>query len=168
MAGVYAGPSYTPPAMTDVPTGEAPADPTAVDLRHYVEFDPDRPAGRRAFETDVLAVDVVCLEPQQTVEARTFPTADAVYTVIGGRAWVVTDETEVVLEALQAVLIPAGVPHGLRNSSPDPLILQVVTSPPDEAPVLPPGPSDQARRERAAAARREGLLDRVRRGLGSR
>lgn len=139
-------------------------EPTAVDLRDYVTFDLAGAAGRRVFATDVVAVDVVCLEPQQLIEARTFPTADAIYTVIGGRAWVVTDDAEVTLDPLQALMVPAGVAHGLRNSSPDPLILQAVYSPPDEVPAPTVGPVEEATR---IGAGREGLLDRLRRALGS-
>ncbi|CAN5255538.1 hypothetical protein BH23ACT9_BH23ACT9_29310 [soil metagenome] len=146
---------------------EDPFRPTAVDLRDYVEFELDMPTARRIMATDVLALDLVCLEPQQTLPARTFETADAVYTVLGGMAWVVTDETEVTLAPLQAVMIPAGVPHGLRNNSPDPLILQVVTSPPDDVPVVPPGPAPQAAAEREAQAARPRRIDRLRRTLGS-
>lgn len=146
---------------------QPPFEPVAVDLRDYVEFDLDLPAGRRVLETDVLALDLICLEPQQTLDPRTFSTADAVYTVLGGTAWVVTDDAEVTLGALQAVMVPAGVSHGLRNTSPDPLILQVVTSPPDEAPVVPVGETDEAREERAEREGKPGLVTRLRRGLGS-
>jgi quercetin dioxygenase-like cupin family protein len=140
----------------------SPFEPVAVDLRDYVAFDLDGASGRRVFATDVVAVDLVCLEPHQAVPPRSFPTADAIYTVLGGRAWVVTDEAEVTLGPLQSVLLPAEVPHGLRNDSPDPLILQVVVSPPDEAPVVPPGPATVAEGSEA----RPSLLDRMRRGLG--
>jgi quercetin dioxygenase-like cupin family protein len=145
-------------------------EPTAVDLRDYVAFDLEGAAGRRVFATDVVAVDLVCLEPHQLVGARTFPGADAIYTVLGGRAWVVTDEAEVVLAALQSLLVPAGIPHGLRNDAADPLILQVVISPPDEAPVLPVGPADAADATAPdlppSGERREGLVGRLRRTLG--
>lgn len=137
-------------------------EPTAVDLRDYVTFDPQGASGRRVFATDVVAVDLVCLEPHQHVDPRAFPTADAIYTVLGGRAWVVTDDAEVILAPLQSVIIPAAVAHALRNDSPDPLILQVVVSPPDEAPPLPPGPADAE----PAVAPRATLLDRLRRTLG--
>jgi quercetin dioxygenase-like cupin family protein len=106
-------------------------DPTPVDLRDYVAFDLEGASGRRVFATDVVAVDLVCLEPGQVIEARTFPSADAIYTVLGGTAWVVTDDAEVTLTALQSVMVPASVPHGISNNSADPLILQVVVSPPD-------------------------------------
>ena len=137
-------------------------EPVAVDLRDYVVFEQGEPVHRRVFATDVVAVDLVCLEPGQVVGARAFPTADAVYTVLGGRAWVVTDEAEVTLDPLQSVIIPAAVPHGVRNESPDPLILQVVVSPPDEVPAAsgpPPTPP-------AAATPRPSRADRLRRALG--
>ena len=116
-------------------------DPTPVDLRDYVTFDQAGASGRRVFATDVVAVDLVCLEPGQAVDARSFASADAIYTVLGGVAWVVTDDAEVTLTAPQSVMLPATVPHGIRNDSPDPLILQVVVSPPDEAPQAAPGPA---------------------------
>ncbi len=143
----------------------APFEPVAVDLRDYVVFDLGGASGRRVFATDVVAVDLVCLEPQQVVEPRTFPTADAIYTVLGGRVWVVTDEAEVTLAALQSVMVPAGVPHALRNDSPDPLILQAVVSPPDEAPVLAAGPAVEPAAQGSQRSR-PALVDRLRRTLG--
>lgn len=105
----------------------------ATDLRDYVAFDTQRAVRSRIYETDLFAVDMLCLEPGQQLGARTHDDADAVYTVIGGRAWVVTDDSEVSLAPLQAVLIPAGVPHGIRNDAADPLLLQTVTGPPVSA-----------------------------------
>jgi quercetin dioxygenase-like cupin family protein len=140
-------------------------EPTAVDLRDYVDFDEGRPVDRRVFATDVVAIDLVCLEPGQVLEAREFATADAVYTVLGGIAWVVTDEAEVTLQALQAVIVPAGVVHGLRNASADPLILQVVVSPPDEVPAAARGPLADSGGRTSGSPDRPGLLDRLRRGL---
>lgn len=135
--------------------------PQAVDLRDYVVFDLDAVSGRRVLATDVLAVDLVCLEPGQAVAPRTFASADVVYTVLGGLAWVVTDETQVTLGALQAVVVPAGVPHALRNDSPDPLIVQALVSPPDEVatptgtPLRPTVPAEEAR---VRGSRLRGLL----------
>jgi quercetin dioxygenase-like cupin family protein len=147
----------------DTPT---PFEPTAVDLRDYVEFDLDGARGRRVFATDVVAVDVTCLEPDQRIEARTFPTADVIYTVLGGIAWVVADDASVTLQALQSVMVPAGTPHGLRNDSPDPLILQVVVSPPDEAPATRLGPAVAPDAEVGSEPTRGSLADRLRRVLG--
>lgn len=146
---------------------DQPFEPMAIDLRHYVDFDLHGPSGRRAIATDVMALDVICLQPQQAIDVRTFQTADAIYTVLGGTAWVVTDLTEVTLSPLQAVLIPAGIPHGLKNTAADPLILQVVTSPPDDAPMVPPGPAPVAVAEQVQADERPGMIDRLRQTLGT-
>ena len=108
-------------------------EPVAVDLRDYVAFDQQRAVRARMYETDLFAVDMLCLEPGQQLGVRTYAEADIVYTVIGGRAWVVTDDSEVTLEPLQAVLVPADVPHGLRNDAADPLLLQTITGPPVRA-----------------------------------
>lgn len=146
----------------------SPYEPVAVDLRDYVDFDLQAAAGRRVVTTDVVAVDIVCLEPAQVVDARTLAGADVIYTVLGGRVWVVTDDSEVTLEPLQAVVVPAGVPHGLRNDGADPLILQVVVSPPDEMPgsVLGPAPAAAAASDSQPPQPQRSVLDRMRRVLG--
>lgn len=142
-------------------------DPTPVDLRDYVEFDLAGARGRRVFATDVVAVDLVCLEPGQWVQARTFPTADTIYTVLGGVAWVVTDDAEVTLQPLQSVIVPATVAHGLRNDSADPLVLQVVVSPPDEAPEARFGPATEPDPDLGQPPT-AGVLERLRRALRGR
>lgn len=156
---------YTCPVMASAGSSPEPPSPVAVDLRHYVDFDLAGASGRRVFATDVVAVDLVCLEPGQQVGARTLPVADAIYVVLGGRAWVVTDDAEVTLEPLQAVMVPAGVAHGLRNDGADPLILQLVVSPPDELPGAVSGPAPAPERAEAQPAR-PGLTERLRRRLG--
>lgn len=161
--------------MPDVPLPIEPAadgepdGPVAVDLRDYVVFDLAGAAGRRVVATDVLAVDLVCLEPGQAVTARLYETADVLYTVLGGQAWVITDDAEVTLTPLQAVLIPEGTAHGLRNDAADPLILQVVLSPPEAPPEVTLGGSERdvlEGRTPTSAFGRGQLLERVRRLLG--
>lgn len=117
-------------------------EPSAADLRDHVAFDADRAVRSRVHETDLLAVDMVCMQPGQQLGARTYDESDALYVVVGGRAWVVTDGEEVTLDPLQSVLVPAGTPHGIRNDSPDPLLLQVVSS----LPIAVGGPGRQSRR----------------------
>lgn len=101
---------------------------TPADLRDHVAFHTEHAIRSRVFVTELLAVDMLCLEPGQVLGARTHEDSDAFYMVIGGRAWVVTDDGEVTLDPMQSVLVPAGTAHGIRNDSPDPLLLQAVSS----------------------------------------
>ncbi len=156
----------SPPPTDSSAMADAPFSPIAVDLRDYVEFDVAGARGRRVFATDVVAVDLSCLEPGQMIEARTFPTADVIYTVLGGLAWVVADDSEVTLQPLQSVMVPAGIPHGVRNDSADPLIVQVIVSPPDEAPETTLGPAEEPTPGLGQTKPKEGFTARLRRGLG--
>jgi quercetin dioxygenase-like cupin family protein len=109
-----------------------------VDIRDYVEPVRGQATTRRIFATDQLAVDVWCLEPRTATEPLHLPDRDISYTVLAGRSWFVTDDGEVGLDPLGAILVPADVVHGFENRSPDPLIVLASSAPPGEAPVQPP------------------------------
>lgn len=120
------------PAGGDMGSGP-PASVQPVDLRDYAAF--DRAAARRVrvFATDVLTVDLWCLEPWQDTEVLHYEDVDAVYTVIGGNAWFVTDQGELGLGPLGAILVPSGVTHGIGNRTADPVIVLASGSPPDSS-----------------------------------
>ncbi|HEX2027723.1 MAG TPA: hypothetical protein VHF25_06955 [Nitriliruptorales bacterium] len=102
-----------------------------VDLRDYASFHPDRPVRVRVLATEVLAVDLWCLQPRQSTGALLYEEADVAYTVLGGNAWFVTDEGELGLGPLGAILVTAGVAHGIDNRTADPLVVLASASPPD-------------------------------------
>jgi quercetin dioxygenase-like cupin family protein len=116
-----------------------------VDLRDYVDFSRDAATRVRVFATDQLALDLWCLEPQQATPVLHLPDRDVTYTVIGGRSWFVTDDGEVGLDPMGALLVPAGVVHGIDNRAPDPLIVIAAVAPPgDEAPAAPTATDGEA------------------------
>ena len=132
--------------MTDPVPDPAPDPahpPTAgvrpVDLRDYVRFAPDAATRVRVFVSGHLSLDVWCIEPHQATEVLRYPAHDVTYTVLGGRSWFVTDQGEVGLDPLGAMLVPADTVHGIDNRAPDPLIVLAVASPPspgaEDAPV---------------------------------
>jgi mannose-6-phosphate isomerase-like protein (cupin superfamily) len=86
---------------------------------------------------------------------------------VGGRSWFVTDDGEVGLDPLGAMLVPAGVVHGIDNRAPDPLIVVAISSPPaseeEDAPVEATGGAVRYERTGPGPVRR--VLDRV---FGSR
>lgn len=114
-----------------------------VDLRDYVRFDEGAATRVRVFATGHLALDVWCIEPQQSTGVLHEPDRDLTYTVVGGRSWFVTDEGEIGLDPMGAMLVPAGVVHGIDNRAPDPLIVLAVGSPPGDAPADDPVADEQ-------------------------
>jgi quercetin dioxygenase-like cupin family protein len=132
--------------MTDPvpdPTSDPAHPPTAgvrpVDLRDYVRFAPDAATCVRVFATGHLSLELWCIQPQQATEVLRYPAHDVTYTVLGGRSWFVTDQGEIGLDPLGAMLVPADTVHGIDNRAPDPLIVVAVAAPPtpgtEDAPV---------------------------------
>lgn len=103
-----------------------------VDLRDHVRFAEEHATRVRVFATDHLAYDLWCLEPRQSTPVLHDPDRDATYTVIGGRSWFVTDQGEIGLDPLGAMLVPAGTVHGIDNRGADPLIVAAVSAPPSD------------------------------------
>lgn len=101
-----------------------------VDLRDHVVCAPGAATRTRVFETDQLALDLWCVEPRISTEVLHHPDRDVTYAVIAGRSWFVTDQGEVGLDPMGAVLVRAGVVHGFENRGPDPLIVLASCAPP--------------------------------------
>lgn len=121
----------TPPPQAS-PHPRAHAGVVPVDLRDYADARPGETTCTRVFATAHLGVDLWCIPPRGTTGALHHPERDTAYTVIGGRSWVVTDEGEVGLDPMGAILVPADTAHGVENRSPDPLIILAASSPPSE------------------------------------
>lgn len=119
----------------------ASGDPVPVDLRDYVVFTSGHATRVRTLAGDHLALDLWCVEPQQSTGVLQYAAHDVVYTVIGGRCWFVTEAGDVGLDPMGALLVPAGTVHGIDNRGADPLILSMAMAPPDEVDVsAPTGP----------------------------
>lgn len=169
MSGEHSGTGSDGPSGDDVTDVAPRGDVVPVDLRDYVSFSLDEATRVRTLATDDLALDQWCLEPQQSTGVLQYPDSDVVHTVLGGRAWFVTEQGEVGLDPLGALLVPAGTVHGIDNRGTDPLIVTSAMSPPDRLSVhVPDQPSGMAIRDdaqhgrvgRALRARLGGLFGR--------
>jgi quercetin dioxygenase-like cupin family protein len=152
-----------PPHATTPPDARVPEGVRPVDLRDYVRFSAEAAVRVRVFASADLALDLWCVEPRQTTPALLYPGHDVAYTVLGGRSWFVTDEGELGLDPLGAMLVTAGTAHGIDNRAPDPLIVVAVAAPPT------PGEPDEAVEPTGSAVRLDddapGLLRRALGGL---
>lgn len=140
-----------------------------VDLRDYATFDPERPVRVRVLATEVLTVDLWCLEPHQATDVLRYEDVDVAYTVLGGNAWFVTEDGELGLSPLGAMLVPAGLVHGIDNRTADPLVVLASGSPPDvpAADVSVDTPVDAASKAVWRPDDQRGLVGRLRDRFGS-
>jgi quercetin dioxygenase-like cupin family protein len=115
-----------------------------VDLRDYADFRRGPATRVRVFASEQLALDLLCIEPGASTGVLHHPDQDVTYTVIGGRSWFVTDDGEVGLDPMGAMLVPADTVHGIDNRLPDPLIVLAAVAPPGAAPEDPVSDAEDA------------------------
>lgn len=101
-----------------------------VRVSEHVRFRPDRMARIALAATPRAQLDLYCLEPGQAQAPHAHADQDKVYLVLEGRGEVTVGEAREALEAGEAVVAPAGVPHGLANPGPARLVAVVVVTPP--------------------------------------
>ena len=77
------------------------------------------------FQSERFFFDVYCLEPGQEQAPHLHEGADKIYLVRDGAVCVRVGEEEVTLTADAAVLAPAGVIHGIRNTTQDRAVVLV-------------------------------------------
>ncbi|MBI4638317.1 MAG: cupin domain-containing protein [Candidatus Rokubacteria bacterium] len=98
--------------------------------RDHVKFEPDRMAKIGLAGTARVQLDLYCLKPGQAQKLHAHDDQDKIYVVLEGRARVRLGDAEHALGAGEAVLAPAGTPHGLENDGETPVVALVVVTPP--------------------------------------
>lgn len=99
-------------------------------VRERAAFQPDRMARVGLSTTERTQLDLYCLEPGQSQKAHTHDAQDKIYVVLEGRGRFTLGDAEATVEAGEAVVAPAGTPHGVANDSGARLLVLVVVSPP--------------------------------------
>lgn len=93
---------------------------------HYA---PEKMQKINLYETPNFFCDVYCLEPGQEQKPHSHDGADKLYYVLDGSGMFLVGDEERELVQHKIVLAPAGVPHGVRNTSDARLTLLVFMSP---------------------------------------
>jgi quercetin dioxygenase-like cupin family protein len=86
-------------------------------------------AKRRVFETDRTLTDLYCLDPGQEQFLHVLEGADKVLVVLAGRVLVRVEDDSAEAAQYEAVLVPAGAKHALKNLGPEPAVLVVFVGP---------------------------------------
>jgi quercetin dioxygenase-like cupin family protein len=98
-------------------------------LSDLIGFDQRRMAKHRVFETDRTLTDLYCLDPGQEQLLHVHEGSDKVLVVLAGRVLVRVEDDTAEAAQYEAVLVPAGAKHALKNLGPDPAVLVVFLGP---------------------------------------
>jgi quercetin dioxygenase-like cupin family protein len=99
-------------------------------LAEHAKFQADKMAKIALATTPRAQLDLYCLEPGQSQKVHSHDDQDKVYVVLEGRGRFTVGGEQDVLAAGEAVVAPAGAPHGVNNDSGARLLLLVFVSPP--------------------------------------
>lgn len=99
-------------------------------VRERAEFQADRMARIGLATTARTQLDLYCLEPGQVQKPHTHDAQDKIYFVLEGRGRFTLGTVDSPVEAGDAMVAPAGTPHGVANDSDARLLVLVVVSPP--------------------------------------
>jgi mannose-6-phosphate isomerase-like protein (cupin superfamily) len=98
-------------------------------LADLIGFDQQRMTKRRVFESDRTLTDLYCLDPGQEQLLLVHEASDKVVVVMAGRVLARVEEESAELAQYEALLVPAGSKHALKNLGPDPAVLLVFLGP---------------------------------------
>ncbi len=102
---------------------------TAIDYRGLVGSNPEKMYKATIYESPKLLLGLNCLEPGQSDRVHTHADQDKFYYVIEGTgAFTIGDET-ITASAGEAVPVPAGLTHGVRNDATSRLVILMGLTP---------------------------------------
>ena len=105
----------------DHPTPFRPAD-SAV-------YDPKKMGKATLYQSDRLLVGLNAFEPGQEHKLHAHAGMDKVYYVLAGRGVFLLDGSEEPMEAGMMLIAPEDVPHGIRNTGTDRLLVLAILAP---------------------------------------
>jgi mannose-6-phosphate isomerase-like protein (cupin superfamily) len=103
--------------------------PTPIRPEDHALFSAEKMGKSTIFRSERLMVGLNAFEPGQEHALHAHREMDKVYHVLSGRGLCLLDDREVALEAGQMLVAPAGVPHGIRNTGDERLVVLAILAP---------------------------------------
>ena len=103
--------------------------PTAIRPEEHAVFQQAKMGKATLFQSERLLVGLNCFEPGQSHALHTHAGMDKVYHVISGRGRFLLADRELEMEAGIMLVAPDGVPHGIRNSGTERLVVLAILAP---------------------------------------
>ncbi|HIF21444.1 MAG: cupin domain-containing protein [Gemmatimonadota bacterium] len=92
-------------------------------------FNPEKMGKSTLFRSERMLVGLNAFEPGQEHRLHAHQGMDKVYHVLEGRGIFLLEDREVEMEAGMMLVAPDGIPHGIRNTSDDRLLVLAVLAP---------------------------------------
>ncbi len=103
--------------------------PTILQPVHHAQWRNDRMGKSTIFESERLLVGLNAFEPGQTHELHSHEGMDKLYVVLEGEGTLLVTGRELPMKAGELAIAPGGVPHGIRNSGSQRLLVLAVLAP---------------------------------------
>ena len=104
-------------------------DPEAIRPESKAVFDPERMGKSTIFRSERVLVGLNAFEPGQEHRLHAHAGMDKIYHVLEGQGLFTLEDREIEMEAGMMLVAPDGVPHGIRNTSDDRLIVLAILAP---------------------------------------
>jgi len=103
--------------------------PTAIRPLDHAVFSDEKMGKATLFESPRVLVGLNCFEPGQEHRLHTHEGMDKVYHVLAGWGRFVLEGRELDMEAGMMLVAPDGVPHGIKNTGDERLVVLAVLAP---------------------------------------
>jgi mannose-6-phosphate isomerase-like protein (cupin superfamily) len=103
--------------------------PTAIRPEEHAVYHPHKMGKSTLFRSDRLLVGLNAFEPGQEHELHSHAGMDKVYQVLQGRGLFLLADRELPMEAGVMLIAPEGVPHGIRNTGTERLLVLAILAP---------------------------------------
>jgi mannose-6-phosphate isomerase-like protein (cupin superfamily) len=103
--------------------------PRAIRPDEHAVFDPDKMGKSTLFRSPRLLVGINAFEPGQEHALHAHAGMDKVYHVVSGRGVFLLAGREIGMESGVLLVAPEGVPHGIRNTGGERLVVLAILAP---------------------------------------
>jgi mannose-6-phosphate isomerase-like protein (cupin superfamily) len=103
--------------------------PTPFRPADHAVYDPSRMGKATLYQSDRLLVGLNAFEPGQEHKLHAHAGMDKVYQVLAGRGVFLLDGREEPMDEGMMLIAPEGVPHGIRNTGTERLLVLAILAP---------------------------------------
>ena len=103
--------------------------PTPIRPQEHAVFDTQKMGKSTLFRSERLMVGLNAFEPGQEHALHAHAGMDKVYHVLSGSGSFLLDGREIPMQAGVMLVAPEGVPHGIRNSGSERLVVLAILAP---------------------------------------